>query len=119
MTFLLVGVGMFLGSNGGGQMMEMFPAAVPNMAAVLGDTSGKDTRPLPPWEDPDAATSAWRYLDLSGTVGSLVYGEQKQAAQPDMAAKLDTQPRRQDHAGRSPSGAGSRRCEFGEQQVST
>ena len=42
MTFLLVGVGMFLGSKGGGQMMERFPAAVPNMAAALGDTSGKE-----------------------------------------------------------------------------
>ena len=60
------------------------------MAAALGDTSGKDTRPLPPWDDPDAATSAWRYLDLSGTVASLVYGEQKQAAQPDMGATFDT-----------------------------
>jgi len=59
------------------------------MAAALGDRSGKDTRPLPPWEDPDAATSAWRYLDLSGTVASLVYGEQKQAAQPDMGATFD------------------------------
>lgn len=88
-TFLLVGVGMFLGSKGGGQMMERFPAAVPNMAAALGDASGKDTRPLPTWDDPNAATSAWRYLDLSGTVGSLVYGEQKQAAQPDMGATFD------------------------------
>ncbi len=80
---------MFLGSLGGGQMMEMFPAAVPNMAAALGDASAKDARPLPPWEDPDAATSAWRYLDLSGTVKSLVYGEQKKEAAPDLAAKLD------------------------------
>lgn len=88
-TFLLVGVGMFLGSLGGGQMMEMFPAPVRNMASALGDTSGKDSRPLPPWEDPDAATSAWRYLDLSGTLSSLVYGEQKKVAAPDLAAKLD------------------------------
>lgn len=90
-TFLLVGVGMFLGSKGGGQMMELFPAAVPNMAAALGDTSGKDTRPLPPWEDPDAATSAWRYLDLSGTVAGLLHGEQeKEAAPPDMGSTFDT-----------------------------
>jgi hypothetical protein len=60
------------------------------MAAALDDTSGQDTRPLPPWEDPDAATSAWRYLDLSGTVASLVYGEQKQAVPPDMGSTFDT-----------------------------
>jgi nucleoside transporter len=94
-TFLLIGVGMFLGSNGGGQMMDFFPARVPNMAAVLGDTSGKDSRPLPPWEDPDAASSAWRYLDLSGTVRQLVYGEAKPEAQPDLAARLDAD---HDHA---------------------
>lgn len=88
-TFLLVGVGMFLGSLGAGQMMEMFPAPVRNMAAALGDASGEDARPLPPWEDPEAAASVWRYLDLSGTVSRLVYGEQPQAAAPDMAAVLD------------------------------
>ena len=85
-TFLLVGVGMFLGSLGGGQMIEKFPAPVRNMAAALG---GTDSRPLPPWEDPNAATSAWRYLDLSGTLSSLVYGEQAKEAAPDLAAKLD------------------------------
>jgi len=85
-TFLLVGVGMFLGSLGGGQMMETFPAPVRNMAAALG---GTDSRPLPPWEDPNAATSAWRYLDLSGTLSSVVYGEQAKEAAPDLAAKLD------------------------------
>jgi len=88
-TFLLVGVGMFVGSLGGGQMMETFPAPVRNMAAALGDASGQDSRPLPPWEDPNAATSAWRYLDLSGTVSSLVYGEQKKEAAPDLAVRLD------------------------------
>ena len=88
-TFLLIGVGMFLGSNGGGQMMKLFPAPVPDMGAALGAAPGADTRPLPPWEDPDTATGAWRYLDLSGTVSSLVYGEQTQAAPPDLGATFD------------------------------
>jgi uncharacterized membrane protein YGL010W len=88
-TFLLVGVGMFVGSKAGGFMMERFPAPVRNMAAALGTDATKDPRPLPPWNDPDAATSAWRYLDLTGTVAGLLYGEQPKPAEPDLAAKLD------------------------------
>jgi hypothetical protein len=88
-TFLLVGVGMFVGSKAGGFMMEEFPAPVRNMAAALGTDATKDARPLPPWNDPDAATSAWRYLDLTGTVNNLLYGEEPKPAEPDLAAKLD------------------------------
>jgi nucleoside transporter len=88
-TFLLVGVGMFVGANGGGQMMQKFPAPVPNMAKVLGLSADKETRPLPAWEDPNAATSAWRYLDLSGTVKSLLSKEPAPPAEPDLAGKLD------------------------------
>jgi hypothetical protein len=29
-------------------------------------------KPLPPWNDPKAAKSVWRYLDLSGTVKQLI-----------------------------------------------
>jgi hypothetical protein len=50
---------------------------------------------LPTWDDPNAATSVWRYLDLSGTVKSLLQGDQPQAAAPtdeakDLGAALDT-----------------------------
>lgn len=89
-TFLLVGMGMFLGANGGGMMMQKFPAPVPNMAAVLDVSPEKESRPLPPWEDPNAATSAWRYLDLSGTVKSLLSkNETSPPPAMDLAARLD------------------------------
>jgi len=89
-TFLLVGVGMFVGANGAGMMMQKFPPPVPNMAAVLGVSPEKETRPLPPWEDPNAATSAWRYLDLSGTVKGLLSNKPQPTADPDIAAVLDS-----------------------------
>ncbi|HAK96287.1 MAG TPA: hypothetical protein DCM87_15170 [Planctomycetes bacterium] len=89
-TFLLVGVGMFVGSNAGGLMMEKFRAPAATMAAVHGVDASRDPRPLPPWDDPAAAASAWRYLDLSGTVKSLLYGEEPQAVAPDLGARLDT-----------------------------
>ena len=88
-TFLLVGVGMFVGANGGGMMMQKFPAKVPTMAAALGASPDKEARPLPAWEDPAAATSAWRYLDLSGTVKGWLSKEPPKPAEPDLAAKLD------------------------------
>ena len=60
-------------------MMDLFPAPVGNMAAVVED-EGQPPRPLPPWNDPEAATSAWRYLDLSGTVKRLLRREDEEAA---------------------------------------
>jgi nucleoside transporter len=41
--------------------------------------------PLPPWNAPE---SAWRYLDLSGTVKQFLSGE-KSEPEPDLADKLD------------------------------
>jgi hypothetical protein len=44
---------------------------------------------MPPWNDPDAATSVWRFLDLTGVVKSLVVGQTEAVAIPDMASELD------------------------------
>jgi hypothetical protein len=88
-AFLLLGVGYFLGAQGGGQMIEQFPAPVTEMAAVNPETgeSAGDAG-LPRWSDPDAATSAWRYLDLSTTLKRAM-GEEVPEPGPDMAAQLD------------------------------
>jgi len=48
----------------------------------------KTKPPLPRWDDPHAATSAWRYLDLSTTVKGLL-GMAVQEAGPDLAQQLD------------------------------
>ena len=94
LAFLLLGLGWFLGAKFGGFMMDRYPAPLGSMAAVapVGD---KETRPLPPWNDPDAATSVWRYLDLSATVKRLLQGDEAaagvpSATVPDLAARLDT-----------------------------
>ncbi|OHB80809.1 MAG: hypothetical protein A2W31_00225 [Planctomycetes bacterium RBG_16_64_10] len=94
LAFLLLGLGWFLGAKFGGFMMDRYPAPLGSMAAVS-HAGSKDTRPLPPWNDPDAATSVWRYLDLSATVRGLLRGDAlaaagPSAAGPDLAAQLDT-----------------------------
>jgi hypothetical protein len=91
LTFLLIGVGWFLGSNFGGFMMQQNPAPVADVGTILEG----DERTLPAWDDPNAATSAWSYLDLSGTVKGLLQGDQPQAAAAtgeakDLGAALDT-----------------------------
>jgi nucleoside transporter len=91
LAFLLLGVGWFLGAWGGGSMMDLFPAPVGNMAAVVEDEA-EPPRPLPPWDDPKAATSAWRYLDLSGTVKRLLRREDEDVAPAptlDLAQQVD------------------------------
>jgi nucleoside transporter len=88
-TFLLLGVGFFVGSMSAGQMMQRFSAPVPNMAVVLGAEEADEKRPLPPWNDPEAATSAWRFLDYTGLVKSLLGDETDPVAIPDMASELD------------------------------
>jgi MFS family permease len=87
LAFLLLGVGWLLGAQYAGYMMKQHPPQVRNMAAVLGAESN-DKRPLPPWNNPDTATSAWRYLDYSATLRSLVTGEAPQPVN-DLAGELD------------------------------
>jgi len=79
-AFLLLGVGYFLGAKGAGSMMELFPAQVSGMTAVEAETGeAKDDAKLPRWSDPEAATSAWRYLDYSGTLKEALKTEEEKA----------------------------------------
>ena len=59
LAFLLLGVGWFLGAQYAGFMMDRYPPRAASMAAMLG-TPSDDSRPLPSWTDPRAATSALR-----------------------------------------------------------
>jgi hypothetical protein len=88
-AFLLLGVGFFAGAKGAGAMMELYPPAVSAIPAVDAETGeAKPDAKLPRWSDPEAATSAWRYLDLSGTVKELM-GEEAPPHKPDLAEQLD------------------------------
>ena len=97
-AFLMLGVGWLLGTTFlGGYLMDHFPAQVPNMPAAKvtkTDDGTEQKKPdqeaaLPKWNDPDAATSAWRYLDLSATINSIITGEEAKP-EPDLADKLDS-----------------------------
>jgi nucleoside transporter len=90
LTFLLLGVGFFVGSMGAGQMMQRNKAKVPDMAVALGDAAAEDEeRPLPPWNDPNAATSVWRFLDLNSTVKQLLGKAEEAEVIPDMSSEID------------------------------
>lgn len=87
-SFLMLGVGWFIGCKASGSLLDYFPAQVTTMKAVAASGEKNDNAPLPRWDDPAAATSAWRYLDLSGTINTLRTGKQPEA-KPDLAAALD------------------------------
>ncbi|HYW81168.1 MAG TPA: MFS transporter, partial [Thermoguttaceae bacterium] len=94
LSFLMLGVAWLIGGNLGGFLMDQNPPEIATMAAVSVETSEPvaDAK-LPRWDDPAAATSAWRYLDLSTTVSNLISpkaeGEEKPAPK-DLAQQLDT-----------------------------
>lgn len=126
LTFLLIGVGWFVGSSGlGGNLMEKNAPAityasrdvvvrVDEQAPAGGHEGGRtvvrlDTgsdsieqiaevydgtvsiddvkKPLPPWNDPKAATSIWRFLDLSGTAKKLM-GAEETKPEADLVSEL-------------------------------
>ncbi len=97
LAFLLLGVGYLLGAKGlAGVMMEQYPPDLASMVAIEAGTGGqvKDAK-LPRWDDPDAEKSAWRYLDLSGTVNNWLKKDDQKDDQkeekpnPDLAQLLD------------------------------
>ncbi len=94
LAFLLLGVGYLLGAQGAGLMMgnEKLKPDIPTMPATTAEGVKKTDAPLPRWDDPNAATSAWRFLDLSGTVKGLLQKDEgkKEEPQLDLARQLDT-----------------------------
>ena len=99
-AFLMLGVAWLVGCNVAGRMMEMpqYQAPVRSMPAVelvaASDAAGSASRTdrpqasLPRWDDPAAAQSVWRFLDLSGTLNQLMTGKAP-AVEPDLGQKLD------------------------------
>ena len=84
LTFLLLGVGMFLGSQLAGVMGDMNPAAITTMEVASAD----DPVGLPAWEDPTVADSKIKFLNpvvayksLLGVVG--LGGEEAAATEED------------------------------------
>jgi nucleoside transporter len=101
-AFLMLGVAWMVGCNVSGSMMEMprFQAPVSSMPAVelvaVSESGGqqqsvnREQASLPRWDDPAAAQSAWRYLDLAGVIERYRKGDDKSPpAEPDLGQKLD------------------------------
>ncbi len=88
LTFLLIGIGWFVGAKGAGFMKDKYHADVTGMpGVVVNSKEEKDSAKLPGWDDPTAGDSALRYLDLSGTVKRLL-GDTAEA-KPDLAKLMD------------------------------
>ena len=98
LSFLMLGVAWLVGATLAGYMMDWHPAQVETMVAVSVETDEEPSKEiaeasLPRWDDPAAATSAWRYLDLSATVGDLISPKaegEEEPAPKDLAQQLDT-----------------------------
>ncbi len=80
-AFITLGLGMFVGSNVSGWIVEQYPAITIKATTTEGEIVAA---PLPSWVDPNAGDSAWKYLDLSSTVGAMLRKEQ--AAAPTRGA---------------------------------
>jgi len=90
LAFLLLGIGWLAGGKAAGLMLELSPADVPTMAAISAENEEtNEEAKLPRWDDPQAAESAWRYLDLSATIGGLFSDEEAEAT-PAGLEQLDT-----------------------------
>lgn len=72
LAFLLLGVGQVLGAQFAGVMLSANAPAITEMEVASAE-EGKAG--LPAWDDPNMADSAFRYLDLSGTVKGMFGGE--------------------------------------------
>lgn len=87
-AFITLGLGMFVGSNVSGWIVEKYPAV--KIEATTAD--GKViTTALPDWASTGADDSAWKYLDLKSTVGGMIFGKEEVVSKhgPDFAAAND------------------------------
>lgn len=92
-SFLMLGVGLFCGSTLAGYVAEWYPPVAATMPAQERDGkqwSDVAKAPLPAWNNPAAAQSAWAYLDLSSTFRAWLSGAKSEAADPDLATVADT-----------------------------
>ena len=89
LTLLLIGVGMFLGAKGAGFMKGHYLAGMPALKVSTGEEKPKAN--LPRWDDPKAEESAFKYLDLAGTVKSLLPKKDEEKKEPpkDLAGLFD------------------------------
>lgn len=86
-AFVTLGVGMFVGANVSGFMVDQYP---PETVAAVTIDGEEVVAPLPTWAATDEDVSLWRYLDLSSWVRSLFIaqtGEEEQA--PDFFKNND------------------------------
>ena len=97
LAFLLLGVGQFAGAQLAGVLMSQYPPAVTQMA-VAAQEAGVS---LPVWEDPTMKDSAWRYLDLAGTVKGLFCRGRREGGNAAPRNGCRQEPRQHNYAGRT------------------
>ncbi|NQT39501.1 MAG: MFS transporter [Planctomycetes bacterium] len=89
LTFLLIGIGWYVGCEGAGFMKDKYPANVEGMPGVVVKSEEvKEFARLPRWDDPNASESALRFLDLPGVVKGWLK-EESEEAKPDLPKLFD------------------------------
>ncbi len=88
-AFITLGLGMFVGSNVSGWIVEQYPAVAIEATSADGAVVAKTM--LPNWAGTEAEDSAWKYLDLKSTVRGMLFKEEQVASKhgPDFAAAND------------------------------
>ncbi len=87
-AFITLGLGMFVGSNVSGWIVEQYPAVKIEATNADGDVVMTS---LPEWAGTGADESAWKYLDLKSTLGGMLFEEKQVDSKhgPDFAVTND------------------------------
>lgn len=100
-TLILLGIGMFVGMLAAGPLVDRYPSpfslpavdvaqAAPR-AAVAPGAEQPAPAPLPDWPTSEPYTGALRYLDLSTTIKTALFGGEAQQLPPTLPEQLGLQ----------------------------
>ncbi|HVA48514.1 MAG TPA: MFS transporter [Pirellulales bacterium] len=86
-AFVTLGVGLFLGNQAAGYIVDRFPPPTFEVKKPSGAAAGWAV--LPAWRSQEQYTGFWKYLDLSATVRQWLSPQSKQEQPPDFAQQND------------------------------
>jgi nucleoside transporter len=92
-SFITLGVGMFIGADIAGRIVDAYPPVTVEAVSIAEETNEPETgpQPLPNWAATGQSDSLWRYLDLKATIHGWLFtaDSAEQEAAPDFAEQND------------------------------